>query len=142
MQRLTFALLAALASINAQAADSDYYTLADFQQVDKIDAHVHVHGSAERFMAQALEDNFRLLEINVDYPDFPPIAQQQRDAVSLVQRYPGRVAFAATFSSDGFGASGWADGASRQIESAHEQHAVGIKIWKNFGMSVKDGNGH
>ena len=142
MQRLTFALLAALASINAQAAHSDYYTLADFQQVDKIDAHVHVHGSAERFMAQALEDNFRLLEINVDYPDFPPIAQQQRDAVSLVQRYPGRVAFAATFSSDGFGAPGWADGASRQIESAHEQHAVGIKIWKNFGMSVKDANGH
>jgi predicted TIM-barrel fold metal-dependent hydrolase len=142
MQRVTVALLALLASISAQAADAAYYGPADFQQVEKIDAHVHLHGSAQRFMAQAIEDNFRLLEINVDYPDFPPIAEQQRDAVSLAERYPGRVAFAATFSSDGFGTPGWVDGALSQLESARQQHAVGIKLWKNFGMSVKDADGH
>ena len=40
-------------------------------------------------MAQALRDHFRLLTINVDYPDFPSLPEQQRAAVSLKQRYPG-----------------------------------------------------
>jgi len=142
MRSLTLALLGLLASIGAQADTADYYTLADFQRVQKIDAHVHVHGPAERFMAQAIKDDFYLLTINVDYPDFPPLAEQQRAAVSLVERYPGRVAFAATFSSEGFGTPGWVDGALQQLSSARDQHAVGVKIWKNFGMSVKDADGH
>jgi len=140
-RRLMF-LLALLASMGLRAADSAFYTLADFKRVDKIDAHVHLHGPAERFMAGAIEDNFRLLAINVDYPDFPPLADQQRDAISLKTRYPGRVEFAASFSSDGFGSPGWADAALRQLKDAREQGAVGVKIWKNFGMSVKDADGH
>ena len=79
-----------------------YYALGDFQRVEKIDAHVHLHGTAERFMAQALQDNFRILTINVDDADFPPISEQQQAAQSLQKRYPGRVAFAATFAVEGF----------------------------------------
>lgn len=44
-----------------------YYTLGDFQRVEKIDA--HVHGVADRFMAQAIQDNFLILTINVDDSD-------------------------------------------------------------------------
>src|ERR1700754_4048397 len=39
-------------------AASDYYTLEDFSHVEKIDAHVHLHGAGEHFMAQAIQDNF------------------------------------------------------------------------------------
>ncbi|HTL91371.1 MAG TPA: hypothetical protein VL176_03430, partial [Steroidobacteraceae bacterium] len=91
----------------AGGSAGDYYTLADFARVDKIDAHVHLHGRAERFMAQAMADRFRVLTINVDSPDFPPIPEQQQTAVALRQRYPGWVAFAATFSVEGFGSPGW-----------------------------------
>jgi hypothetical protein len=82
----------------ATAPPSGHYSLEDFQRVDKIDAHLHIHGAAEQFMAQAISDGFRVLTINVDYPDFPPIDVQQRDAVALREKYPGRVAFAAKFS--------------------------------------------
>jgi hypothetical protein len=78
-----------VAGVGAAAAD-DHYTMADFERVQKIDAHLHLHGPADRFMAQAAADGFRVLTINVDYPDFPPIDEQQRDAVSLRQRYLGR----------------------------------------------------
>jgi hypothetical protein len=68
-------------SAQAKGADSaaagPYYSLSDFQRVEKIDAHVHVHGPAVAFMAQAIRDNFRILTINVDYPDFPPVPEQQ-----------------------------------------------------------------
>lgn len=117
------------------------YTMADFARVAKIDAHVHLHGAADRFMAQAAQDGFRVLTINVDYPDFPPIAEQRRDAVSLRQRYPGRAAFAATFSVAQFGSPGWAADTVRDIAAAVAQGAVGVKAWKNIGMDLRDAAG-
>lgn len=132
--------LCALGVAPAGAADS-YYTLADFAHTDKIDAHVHVHGRAERFMAQALADRFRILTINVEYPDYPPIAQQQQDAISLRQRYPGSVAFAATFTVQGFQSPGWSAAAVRSIEEARAHGAVGVKLWKNVGMVLRNPDG-
>jgi predicted TIM-barrel fold metal-dependent hydrolase len=148
MPRLILALLAALApgiglgaSDGASGAEA-HYTLSDFTRVEKIDAHVHIHGPAVRFMAQAVRDHFRILTINVDYPDFPALPDQQRDAVSLHERYPGRVAFAGAFSVQGFGSPDWAASAEHQIDLAVQQGAVGIKVWKNIGMSLKDADGH
>lgn len=141
MRALTTALLAALALNADGASDARYYTLPDFQRVEKIDAHVHIHGAADRLMALAIRDKFRLLTINVDYADFPSIPEQQRAAVSLRQRYPGRVAFAATFSAQNFDTPDWTEGALHQIDVAVNEGAVGVKIWKNIGMSVKDADG-
>jgi predicted TIM-barrel fold metal-dependent hydrolase len=118
-----------------------YYGLADFSRVPKIDAHVHVHGPADAFMAQAIADDFRILAINVDYPDFPPITEQERDAVSLRARYPGRVAFAGTFSVRDFQSPDWSARTLHQIEAVQGEGAVGIKIWKNVGMSLRDADG-
>jgi hypothetical protein len=131
-----------LASQAATTAGSGYYTMSDFPRVDKIDAHVHLSGPAERFMAQAQRDNFRVLTINVDDSDYPPLPEQQRAAVSLRQRYPGRVAFVATFSVAGFGAPGWADAVVTQLRDAVAAGAVGVKIWKNVGMELRDGAGN
>ena len=116
---ITLLALLGLGCLPARAQDQQYYTLEDFPRVEKIDAHVHLHGAADGFMAQALRDNFRVLNINVDYPDFPPITGQQADAVSLLQRYPGRAAFAATFSVEGFGT----DGLGRACDREHRRRA-------------------
>ncbi len=93
-------------------------------------------------MAQAARDHFRLLTINVDYPDFPPLARQRADAISLRERYPGRVAFAGTFSVQGFPSQAWEQAARADIETAQARGAVGIKIWKNIGMSLQDAAGN
>jgi len=149
--RATFALLALLqlwswsaAAANGAdgaSADARYYSLADFDRVEKIDAHVHIHGQAAAFMAQAIQDNFRILTINVDYPDFPPIAEQRSAAVDLRQRYPGRVAFVATFSVENFQSPSWAAETLQTLDEAVAQGAVGVKIWKNIGMSLRDPDG-
>ncbi|MGH8140565.1 MAG: amidohydrolase family protein [Steroidobacteraceae bacterium] len=149
MRRLTAFLLVLLelcawcraAASTGSAADADHYSLADFRRVEKIDAHIHIHGAAERFMAQAIRDNFRVLTVNVDYPDFPALPEQQRDAVSLLRRYPGRVAFAAAFSVQNFQAPGWTDSALHQVDAALKEGAVGVKVWKNIGMSLRDPDG-
>jgi hypothetical protein len=125
----------------ATGAKETYYSLADFAVTPKIDAHIHVHGRADRLMRQAIQDNFSLLTINVDYPDFPPIADQQLAAVSLRQRYPGRVAFAATFSVENFQSQDWAADTIKQIDTAVKLGAVGVKVWKNIGMSLRNPDG-
>jgi predicted TIM-barrel fold metal-dependent hydrolase len=51
------------------------------------------------------------------------------------------VAFAAAFSVENFQSPGWADAALGQVDSALEEGAVGVKIWKNIGMSLKDSDG-
>jgi predicted TIM-barrel fold metal-dependent hydrolase len=124
-----------------RAVAAAHYSMADFTKVEKIDAHMHVHGAADLLIARAVADHFRILTINVDYPDFPPIADQQRTAISLRQRYPGRVAFAATFSVVDFQSPQWAQEAIHQIDAAVQQGAVGVKVWKNIGMALRDPDG-
>jgi predicted TIM-barrel fold metal-dependent hydrolase len=125
----------------AAAPTARYYTQEDFWRVEKIDAHVHVHGPADRFMAQAIADRFSVLTINVDDADFPDLATQRADAVSLVRRYRSRVAFAATFPMAGFGTAGWTESALRGIHEAMTAGAVGVKVWKNIGMEQRDPDG-
>ena len=99
--RRVAAFLALLVSYGATAAGvaaepaagtsgTRYYTLADFQRVEKIDAHVHVHGRADRFMAQAIADGFRILTINVDSPDHQPIREQELAAPGVLERETAR----------------------------------------------------
>lgn len=137
---LSLLLLSAYATL-AEGAAPQYYTLDDFQSVEKIDAHVHLHGVAERFMAQATRDNFRVLTINVDYPDFPALRDQEVAAKSLLKRYPGRVAFAATFSVESFRAPDWAAAEIEHLEAALADGAVGVKMWKNIGMELRSADG-
>jgi predicted TIM-barrel fold metal-dependent hydrolase len=138
---LVAALLTVVTRAYAGETTARHYRLEDFSRVAKIDAHMHVHGVADRLVAQAVADNFRILTIDVDYPDYPPIREQQRDAVSLRQRYPGRVAFATTFSVDNFASPRWAADSVRDVADAVAQGAVGVKMWKNIGMALKDPDG-
>ena len=122
-------------------AQERYYSAADFGRVQKVDAHMHVNGPANLLVAQAIRDRFHFLTINVDSPDHGPIPRQLHDAASLRRRYPGWVAFAGTFSAAGFTRPGWSREALREIDAALAQGAVGVKIWKNFGMTVRNANG-
>lgn len=134
------ALLSAL--LGTAAASDGGYTMADFAKVPKIDAHLHLHGaSQEAWLALARKDNFRALTINVDYPDFPSLAQQRRVASALAHRHPRQVAWVATFSTEGFELPEWSAATLKDLDGALADGAVGVKVWKNIGMSLRDSKG-
>lgn len=133
----SIAALLAGAPVAAQAT----YTMADFPHVRKFDAHVHVNVDDDTLLKLARADDFELLSINVDYPDFPTIAEQARAAQALQARDPKHFHFATTFSMKGFGEPGWAEAARRQIADGRAHGAVAVKIWKNVGMVEKDPSG-
>ncbi len=131
------ALLAWAAFFSASAAEPKPYTMADYGRVAKVDAHLHLHNPAPAFMEAARRQKFKVLTINVDYPDFPPLDDQQRVAVELQKQFPKDVAWAASFSVDGSDQPAWLPATRARIEASMTAGAVGVKVWKNIGMSLK-----
>jgi predicted TIM-barrel fold metal-dependent hydrolase len=135
-----FAATAAVALIGAAPA-VDTYSEADFARVAKLDAHVHANRDSSDFLTIARKDGFELLSINVDYPDFPPLAQQAAIAYKMHDADPRHFHFATTFSMDGFGTKGWTAAAQHAVDAGFARGAVAVKVWKNIGMIAKDSGG-
>src|SRR5450631_1020320 len=135
--------LSILAAAHAGAAGvaPHSFTLDDFASVEKIDVHVHINSSDSALIDQAALDHFRLLTINVDYPDFPPLAEQLRIAQAHAASYPTLVAYAASFSMQGWDEPGWQQRVMQQLDAAFTAGAVAVKVWKNIGMDFRDANG-
>lgn len=131
--------LAALAVTTASAQET--YSEADFTRVAKFDAHVHDNVNRNAFVDIARKDNFELLSINVDYPDFPSLATQAAAAIHHRTEDPARFHFATTFSMRGFGTPGWTTRTNAALDAAVARGAVAVKVWKNIGMVAKDKNG-
>ncbi|MDT8760279.1 amidohydrolase [Sphingomonas psychrotolerans] len=117
------------------------YGEGDFNKVAKFDAHVHANVEDPGFLEVARRDGFELLSINVDYPDFPPLALQANVAHAMRAADPKHLQFATTFSMEGFGTPGWTERTIRTIDDAVARGAVAVKIWKNIGMVAKDAQG-
>ncbi len=121
-------------------APGAHYREADFDKVAKFDAHVHANVNDPAFLAVMRRDGFRVLSINVDYPDFPALADQATIAVAMHGADP-HLQFATTFSMEGFGTPGWTEKSIRTIDAAVAKGAVAVKVWKNIGMVAKDADG-
>ncbi|RSZ60856.1 amidohydrolase family protein [Massilia atriviolacea] len=138
MRRIAGAALLLAAGV---AAAAPTYSRADFYRVEKIDAHMHLHGELPAFFARAKADKVRVLTINVDYPDFPALDAQREAALSLLRRHPAEVAFAATFPVARFEQPEWAARTIADLDKAVADGAVGVKVWKNIGMALRGKDG-
>ncbi len=131
------ALVLALAAAFVPSARAE----EDFASIDKIDAHMHLYGEMPALAARAAADRFRVLTINVNYRDFPPLARQERDAAALARAWPDRFAFAASFDAAGSEAPGWLASVERGLDAAIADGAVAVKVWKDVGMQQRDADG-
>ncbi len=137
---LALGLLISVAAAPAVAGEASYST-ADYARARKFDAHVHANTTEPAFLDVARRDGFEMLSINVDYPDFPPLATQDEIARTLRARAPSRFFYATTFSMQGWTRPGWAAAVSSRLDGAVAQGAVAVKIWKNVGMVERDDAG-
>src|SRR5690349_23602443 len=94
----TLMLAACAAAAAATAAPASNYSMDDFARVRKLDSHVHGNVVGPALLEQARADNFEVLSINVDYPDFPALADQRAAALAQLAQDPARFHWATTFS--------------------------------------------
>ena len=138
----TFIWLAGLCGILLLNSCNSYYTLDDYATVNKIDTHTHLMTTNTALSELAQEDNFRLLDVSVDYPRYPALAVQQKFALHQIEKFPRQIRFLTAFTLNHWDSAGWADETIAQLKASFAAGALGIKLWKNIGMVYKDSAGH
>jgi predicted TIM-barrel fold metal-dependent hydrolase len=131
---------AAAASPNSSEAG----VLKAFSAIHPIDAHVHVFKSAPEFQAMLDDEQLTLLNVLVVDDTWTPRHQLQPqidDAWKLVRSSKGRVFLCTTFDGYEFNSPNFPQGSVRQIDRDFRDGAVAVKIWKTFGMEIKDNSG-
>ena len=121
----------------------EYYSLDDYSSVKKTDIHVHINEPNSGIARQAAEDNFRLVNVNVDiyFPDYS-IEVQRDAAIAIKENFPENTVWLTAFSMDGWDDyDTWLENTLTYLEESFEQGAIGLKIWKNIGMEFQDENG-
>ncbi|MER3373077.1 MAG: amidohydrolase family protein [Allomuricauda sp.] len=103
-----------------------------------IDAHVHLNSVDDTFLEYAIKNNIKLLSIITDIPTFPSVEDQLNIVLRLKEKYPDHVDFVCTFPCWNWGKPNWLQQSLDYIERGLEQGAVGVKVWKNIGMSITD----
>ncbi|NND33356.1 MAG: amidohydrolase family protein [Saprospiraceae bacterium] len=120
----------------------DYYTVQDYATVQKADVHVHIRTDRDVFASQAEKDQFKLVNIVVDGAStWDGIRDQFRFAKMQQQARPDQFRTISAFSVEDFHTLGWSERSIAWMDSCFQDGAIGIKVWKNIGMVLKDTNG-
>ncbi len=107
-----------------------------------IDVHSHHRGSTSQERLDAIVGEMDELNLAVLVNLSGGYGQRLRATVqNFRQRHPGRFAVFANPNFNGIGTAAWPERAARQLEEDVEAGAQGLKIFKSFGMSVRDPQG-
>ncbi|MCK5134755.1 MAG: amidohydrolase family protein [Bacteroidales bacterium] len=110
----------------------------DFATFPKIDAHAHLETSDDSFVELLRENNFILLSLVTRSVSQPLIDEEFNYARELYKGHPESIAFATTFSMDGFGEPAWEERTIEWLEESFSQGAIAVKVWKDIGMTFLD----
>ncbi len=107
----------------------------------KIDAHVHYNADRPNLLKMSRQFNFSLVSINTEVPDFPSIDKQRQLAKAHSSESDIPLYHATTVSSEHIFSDGWAKSAIAKIKNDLVEGAIGVKFWKNIGMSIRRPDG-
>ncbi len=117
------------------------YSMDDFANVEKIDAHYHIYSPQENSVEQAQKDNFRLININTYSGGCERVVDAHQNLKALQQQHSGITAYTATFCLDGWNEPGWVENTITWIDQSIADGAIAVKVWKNIGMEHRNNKG-
>jgi len=111
----------------------------------KIDAHTHVMSIRPEDEAAWLADlerwNIKWLTICTAVADSGHLRTQLETAARLHAAHPERLAWVTTFPLYEWNGPGWQEEALAAVRDGFERGAVGVKVWKDIGMLLRDPDG-
>ncbi|MBS0001153.1 MAG: amidohydrolase family protein [Cyclobacteriaceae bacterium] len=122
----------------AQAKDID----KDFPAIKKIDLHTHI--SSDATYLREVMDRLNLKMVTICNEGLKPdrLAAQIKIAREIHQKAPRYYAWCTTFDLNGFGLAGWTDRVLAGLQDDFNRGALGVKVWKEIGMQLKDDHGN
>lgn len=117
------------------------YKLSDFEKVEKIDVHAHFESRQPSILDAARSAKFRFLSIEVERGNWESVLRQQEVQEQLHRQYADTIAYAGTFSMEGWDEPKWQDKVLKWIEKCRSQGSIAVKVWKNIGMEFRDRQG-
>ena len=127
----SFTVILMLLSCNRKQAELYY-------EMTKIDAHVHIRTLQPDIMEYAEIEGFKLLTISTRASSQDYIDEQLQYYRDLKEKYPERISYITTFSMENFEDPDWADGVILKLKKDFEEGAIGVKVWKDIGMTFRD----
>jgi len=107
----------------------------------KIDAHVHYNCEDNGLLKLAKKYGYSLLSINTEVPEFPSLEKQKNIAQKHRRSSKRDFFYATTVSTKNIFNEEWAKKTIEKIKQDHSAGAVGVKFWKNIGMSIQCDDG-
>ena len=114
----------------------------EFTTFPKIDTHVHLETSDDSFIEIIESNHFKLLTLVTRSTPQPVIQEEFNYAKALHDKYPETIAFATTFTMDGFGEPDWEEKTLKWLEKSFNEGAIALKVWKDIGMTFQDKEGN
>ncbi|MDG3007268.1 amidohydrolase family protein [Paludisphaera mucosa] len=117
---------------------------AEAAAFERIDSHFHIHRDAPAVFASLKASGWSGLDLVVCpvAGDEPFDLEARLDATLKGARASGgRVAWASTIDARGFESPDFAERATARLRKTFADGAIGVKIWKNIGMSIRGKSG-
>ncbi|MBI5768049.1 MAG: amidohydrolase family protein [Verrucomicrobia bacterium] len=111
-----------------------------YEQIRKIDVHSHIFEDVPAFNAMFRAAHLRTINVCVPGGD-GHLEEMHRIARDLYRKHPDLYPFTATFDVRGVNEPGYAAKVIAWLDTQFTAGAVAVKIWKEFGMEVKDRDG-
>jgi predicted TIM-barrel fold metal-dependent hydrolase len=123
-------------------ATGNMMSMEELMAMPKIEAHSHIveldnEGEA-KFFGLLERHNMKWLTIATRGSQWSRSSKMIDSAVRLTPLYPSQLAWITTFNLENWGEPDWEDQTLATIEQGFERGAVGVKVWKEIGMVIKD----
>lgn len=141
MKHLLCLLACTLAApLPTRAAEGSPPLPPGFAELLKIDAHSHVFEDAPAFHALFRELNVRTINVCNNGTD-GHLAEMHAIALDLARKHPDLYPFESTFDLTRRDEPGYVNEVTTWLDTTFQQGALGVKIWKEIGIDIKDRNG-
>ena len=112
-----------------------------FESFPKIDAHFHLNTADPAVVEFAERHGFRLMTLVTGSASREEIDRELAWASAQHRARPRTVAYATTFSMEGWGEEGWAERTVARLRQDLAGGAVAVKVWKDIGMTFRRPDG-
>lgn len=120
----------------------NWYTIDDYPNVPKMDVHIHITTQRSAFVEKAIEDNFRLINVTLEYTKgWEDVYSKYKHGLYQHRKFPDAVEMVTAFAVSDWDDPHWEEKVINWLDSCFDQGALGAKVWKNIGMVSRDNSG-